>query len=358
VYVCAFVAFVGCDDSSGVGGSGGKSSTASSSKASSSSKAVVTVSTGSSNPGPGLGAVCQSDADCGTLTCLKSSDDLAVFGGGPGNGYCSSTCATDDDCPGGVCLGTGPDARCVESCILGDPMLMYLDSDLDRNKCHGREDVRCQTVDSNDICVPTCRSDADCDGRKCDPRLAACVDTPNTGLPRGDFCDPNHTPPDCAGVCVTFNGGGAMCSNWCTLGGPDLDAECGGLTSGLCVFSPTGHELGDAAFCTEACSLQSDCQNPMFWCQGINGITGAQVPNGFCFGTADCPNGQSQCTSPFVCTPTKYGPKCLDTAFPLGDAGTGGAGGGGATSSSSTTTVSSSSDSSSSASDSSSSTGP
>lgn len=336
LFIGGLAAFVACDDGSGTGGAGSTST----SKASSTTKGV-TVSSGSGQMGPGLGASCNTDADCGSLVCLKPTDDLAIFGGGPGNGYCSSTCTTDDDCPGGVCLGDGADARCVESCIVGDPMLEFLDSELDRTKCHGREDARCQTVNNNDICVPTCRSDADCGSRKCDPRVAACVDTVNTGLGRGEACDQMNMPPDCAGVCVAFTDGPSMCSNWCTLGGVDLEAECGGLTSGLCVFSPTGHELGDSAFCTEACSLHSDCLNPTFWCQSIGGITGDVVPNGFCFGTKDCPAGQGDCSGNaegLTCTPTKYGPKCIDAAFPLGDAGTGGAGGAGSSSSSGTTT--------------------
>lgn len=335
-FIGGLAAFLGCDDTSGTGGAGSTST----SKASASSTNGVTVSTGTGKTGPGLGAACQTDADCGSLICLKPTDDLSVFGGGPGNGYCSSTCKTDNDCDGGVCFGTGADARCVESCIVGDPMLQFLDSELDTNKCHGREDVRCQTVNNEDICVPTCRSDADCGSRKCDPRVAACVDTVNTGLPRGDACNQDSMPPDCAGVCVAFTDGPSMCSNWCTLGGVDLESECGGLTSGLCAFSPMGHELGDSAFCTEACTVHSDCLNPTFWCQSIGGITGMVVPNGFCFGTKDCPNGQSDCpTNPMLtCTPTKYGPKCIDAAFPLGDAGTGGAGGAGSTSSTGTGT--------------------
>jgi hypothetical protein len=316
---------MGCGDS-GTTGTGGSTS---SSHSSSSHAASVTIASSGSGQNAGIGATCETDADCGgSLTCLKSADDVAIFAGGPGNGYCSTTCSSDTDCPNGMCFGQNADKRCVETCTVGDPALMYLDSPLDETKCHGREDVRCQTVSSADICVPTCRSDADCGSRHCDPLNAVCVDMPHTGDPNGSVCDPMNS--QCAGTCVSFTGGETMCSNVCTLGGVDLDAECGGLAGGLCVFSPMGHALGDQAFCTPSCLKQDDCQNPTFWCQSIGGITGMQVPNGFCFGTSDCPNGQADCTNMMLtCTPTKYGPKCLDPAFPLGTAGGGGAGGGG-----------------------------
>ncbi len=78
---------------------------------------------------PELGAACGSTLDC-TFLCLPDGDDF------PG-GFCSKTCARDDECPaaarcvdkeGGVCLfecrddrdcdflqiGTGPDWRCAE----------------------------------------------------------------------------------------------------------------------------------------------------------------------------------------------------------------------------------------------------
>jgi hypothetical protein len=320
-----------CGDDGGTGtGAGGAGGQGGGATASNTTSAVVATS-GSGMASSKLGAECTSDADCGAdLTCLRDSDDVAVFGGGPSRGYCSKACSVDEDCAGGVCLGDGADARCLESCTLGEPLLEFLDSELDPGKCHGREDVRCIELDAGQVCLPTCRNDDDCGGRLCDPRLAVCVDTVNTGLGPGEKCDPDAATPECAGVCVSFTDGQSLCSSWCALGGVELDAECGGLTAGLCVFSPSGHELGDSAFCTQACSKQGDCQNPDFWCFPVGGLTGNGVDNGFCFGADDCPNGQGDCSLGNDCVETAFGPKCLDPMFPIDTTGTGGAGMGGA----------------------------
>lgn len=325
------LAFAACGDDSGTGGSGGSTTTTGGAGGAGGKGATVTVTSSTGMMGGALGATCQSDSDCGTgFTCLAPTDNLPVFGGGPAHGYCSKNCSTDADCPNGACLGDGADARCLEACVVGEPPLEFLDSPLDETKCHGRPDVRCQTVNNTDMCVPTCLGDADCPaGLSCDPRFAVCVSAPNTGLPNGEPCDQMSDPPDCAGICVSFTNGPTMCSNWCVLGGEDLSTECGGLEKGICVFSPAGHELGDSAFCTESCTKQDDCQNPAFWCFPVGGITGSAVPNGFCFGADDCLNGQADCTSPNECTDTIYGPKCIDPTFPLGGAGTGGGGTGG-----------------------------
>ena len=324
------------DDTSDAGGGG--QSTGDGGQGAVTATTGITSSTSSGMIGDaGIGARCDGDGDCGgDLTCLGVDDDDAFFAGGPGNGYCTRPCESDDDCPTpdsqlplGECVGSGADKHCAEACIIGDPEMEFLDSELDESKCHGREDVRCQTVNNEDICIPTCRSDDDCGDRSCDPRAAVCVDRPNTGLPTGDACDQDDNL--CAGVCVNFTGGEiTMCSTRCVLGGPEVDAECGGLTEGICVFSPSGHELGDAAFCTESCSVHSDCQNPTFWCRGVGGITPDVVPNGFCFIEADCPNGNTDCMiDGNVCTDTAFGPKCLDPQFELGGQGGGGEGGGG-----------------------------
>lgn len=310
--VCAaglIAALVGAcgDDSSGGGGSGGSGDGGDGGSGTTQTGTGVVVSSSSGMMDAGIGASCEDDSDCGgTLVCLRDSDDVVIFGGGPAGGYCSAPCNNDVDCPNGACLGDGADARCVESCVVGEPPLEFLDSPLDEAKCHGREDLRCQTVNNQDICVPTCYDDSQCGARSCDPLLAVCVDTPNTGLPNGDACDPDADPGDCAGICVSFTDGPTMCSNWCVLGGDQLSlsTECGGPTVGLCAFSPADNELGDYGFCTEACLEHDDCQNPTFWCAPINGITGNGVDNGFCFGTDDCPAGQADCMGADICTST------------------------------------------------------
>ena len=294
----------------------------------------VSASASSGGTGANLGITCSTDADCGAgLTCLAPEGKIPAFnGGGPANGYCSKACATNDDCPGNtsLCAGAagGQMGVCLLTCDLG-PELKFLDDPLDPNKCNGRDDVRCASV-SNTVtaCLPTCGKDDQCPaGRVCDPRFAVCVDTASTGLKSGSKCDPMAMTPECAGVCVNFSGGTTSCSSPCALGGditdPTAVADCGGLDKGLCVYSPTGNGAGDFGFCAPGCSLQSDCQNTDFWCFGVGGLTGSAVDNGFCFGATPCPNGQTDCKSTNAavkCKDTKYGPFCVDTTFPLGNA--------------------------------------
>ena len=317
----AFVAAaVGCGDSdatTGAGGNGGGTAA---------TTTGVSVSTTTGGGETSVGLACTNDSACGADgKCIKASDDDVRFGGGPAGGYCTVSCTANDDCPGtdSLCVldedGAG---ECLLGCTFGDPVLEFVDTALDEMKCHGREDLRCQTYGDSEltVCRPTCGTDAQCGSLKCDPRLAVCVTTPTTGLADGTKCDPDAA--DCEGICVSFTDGQSMCSNWCVLGG-ELDGnDCGGLEGGLCTFRPTANGAGDYGFCTPGCSKQDDCQNPDFWC-----FSNTFSTVGYCFGAADCPNGQSDCTSGNTCTDTEYGPLCLDPAIPFDGNGTGGGGG-------------------------------
>jgi hypothetical protein len=342
----------------GTGGTGGSTTATTSSK----SSAVTTTSGGMS--GANIGNTCTSDSECGAgLTCILDSANDQVFGGGPAGGYCSLACASDNDCPGAdaACLLAGDNGPgvCVKTCTIG-PKLMYLNDALDPEKCHGRNDLRCTPVSSaTNACLPTCGQDSQCSGgRVCDPRRSVCVDKGmvSTGKPDGAVCDSMATTPECSGICVSFTSGETMCSRSCVLGGDPNDPantpNCGGPTKGLCAYSPSGNGAGDYGFCALACNKQDECQNPAFWCFPVGGLTGEMggVPNGFCFGATECPNGEADCTSEkgTACTQTKYGPRCLNAMFPLGtaapdDAGTGGTGGGGTGGSGTTSTTSSTS---------------
>lgn len=329
--VLSVAGFWGCGDDSGTGGSGGAGGSGSTTKSvSSASKATATVTGVTTGPDTSIyvGRTCLSDSDCGMDgRCLLPEDTIEQLGnGGPADGYCTLACTDNGQCPGdGLCfVDSNDNGICLLGCEVG-PALMYIDDPLLDTKCHAREDVRC--VDTNDgaICVPTCGDDAQCPaGRVCDPRIAICVDDPSTGLPDGVACDPMADPPECEGVCVNFSGGTTMCSNRCVLGGEIDTFDCGGLDEGVCVFRPNGYGPGDQGFCSPACSVQSDCNNPTWWCFSNN-----FAPNGFCFSATPCPNGQSDCTdSTDLCTQTIHGPFCLDPVIPLGSAGTGGGGGG------------------------------
>lgn len=314
------VGFWGCGDDSG--GSGGSAATSSATTTTTNSTAVSSTSSGTA--AAFLGLECADDTACGENgRCIRSTEDDSRLGGGPANGYCTKDCNTDADCPGAgsLCLKDANGAgECFLGCELGEPPFEFIDTALDENKCHGREDLRCQPVEDLSVCVPTCGKDSQCDGRSCDPRLSVCVDTPNTGLPDGSACDTQNDA--CEGRCIGFTSGESMCSNLCVLGGDLFETnDCGGIEEGLCVFRPTGNGAGDFGFCTPSCTQHDQCQNPSFWCFSTN-----FSDNGYCFGATPCPNGQSDCMSD-TCTDTAYGPFCIDTAFPLGNAGTGGAGG-------------------------------
>jgi hypothetical protein len=323
--------FWGCgDDTTGSGGTGGEATTNTTVGTTATKTTGVTVgSTSTGNMVEYVGLECSSDATCGPMgkCILPTANDPIIGDGGPANGYCTIACMASDECPGnGICFVAeeGQEGECFLGCSIG-PDLGSLDEELDEDKCHGREDVRCQDYgDTGQACIPTCGSDSQCPaGRVCDPRLAICVDTPNTGEDIGFKCEFMADPTECAGVCVSFGDPITMCSNRCVLGGALEGDDCGGLSRGICAFSPSGYGAGDAGFCSPACNFHSDCQNPDFWCFDVG------LPdNGYCFGgETDCPNGQADCEAGFECMQTAFGPKCLDELFPL-DEGTGGGGGG------------------------------
>lgn len=326
------------DTTSGTGGAGSSSVVISSGGGAvgptgpSGTGAFVT-SSGSSGVGGGAGlaAACASDADCGGgLTCLTDTVNDPIFGGGPAGGFCTLACGGDGDCAaqGGVCLQIDPGqpGRCTLGCAIGPAITSVagLFDALDPKKCRGREDLRCgKPAGNTGRCLPTCGEDAQCHGgRACDPRLAVCVDKPSTGDPSGALCDPSATATTCAGLCIGFTSGVAMCSSHCVLGGEKLlTADCGGPQHGLCAFRPTANGAGDAGFCSPSCGAQSDCQTPSFWCFDVSGVSD-QVHRGYCFAAAPCPKGQADCVAAndanFTCTQTPSGPFCLDPAFPVG----------------------------------------
>ena len=335
------IGVIGCsisiESTSGAGGGG--STTAVVASAGSGYVTATGTSSGSgAGGGAGLGAACASDGQCGDgLTCLLDTTNDPIFGGGPAGGFCTHVCSADTDClePDAVCLQIDPgqSGRCTLSCDVGPAFQSVADlfDPLDPTKCRGREDLRCgNATGDTGMCLPTCGDDTQChNGRVCDPRLAVCVDKPSGGDPLGASCDPGAATDTCAGLCVGFNSGVAMCSSHCVLGGEALHtSDCGGPEHGLCAFRPAADGAGDAGFCTPSCTAQTDCQMPSFWCFGVSGLS-EQVGRGYCFAAAPCPGGQADCIAAddanFTCTPTPSGPFCLDPAFPLvgdlGDAG-------------------------------------
>jgi hypothetical protein len=284
------------------------------------------------------------DGDCGGLTCILPSIDDEVFGGGPAGGYCTKACSADGDCGmSGVCYtnAAATTGRCVLTCVQG-PALMHLNDPIDDpTKCLARPDVACDQLGPNRFaCLPVCGSDSQCPaGMHCDPRASVCVSTPNPGLADGQACGTLDGGVDpCAGECLTLAPGGdagatvSVCTTECVMGdAPSVAATptawtvCGGVTNGLCVYSPPGEGAGDLGYCTNACQKQDDCDAPDLWCFAIVNLTGTSgITNGWCFPGTPCPGGTADCTASgfqgSVCTQTAYGPWCISSQFPLGSA--------------------------------------
>ena len=315
----------------GVGGSSASAAVA----ASAASSGTTGVSSTGGAGGSGIGGQCLDDTQCAPgLSCIAPSSTDPVFGGGAPNGFCSQLCYTDGVCAGfgGVCYfpPLGQQGRCTLPCDIGPPLDGDAGADAGSDasadagdggpKCLGRDDVRCAKVaEGVDDCFPTCSSDAQCPGRICDPRTALCVDPPaRQGAPTGTPCDASALADGgasnpCAGVCILFDSGNGMCSQPCVLGGAGAD-ECGGSAKGLCVFHPDPNGNGDTGYCTNACTMPSDCNNPMFGCFGVQGVSST---NGYCFAATPCPNGDADCsgTPGYVCTSMPGGALCLDPNF-------------------------------------------
>lgn len=290
-------------------GSGGSSSAATTGSGGAGGSATTTTP---------IGATCVTDADCEGGRCMVPTVDEPVFGGGIAGGYCTRDCASDADCGASAkCLAGGTGQTCVERCALG-PALGGVGDALDAAKCHGREDVGCApAADGDAVCLPTCGSDSQCDGRACNRRLGVCLAGGATGKPDGALC--TAEPDLCQGLCLVFESGAAKCSRNCVLGGKLDSLDCGGKLDGVCLHAPTGRGAGDRGFCASSCAAHDDCQNPAFWCTPVTGVTEDLVPFGYCEEASACDGGAACATG--VCTLTQYGSFCLDAAFPLGSAG-------------------------------------
>jgi len=343
----AGAAIAGCDcgsDSGTDGGGAAPGGSSTSSATASSSSSDASSSTGPV-PDPGkLGAACETDMDCADMIpfqCVQVSDDDPAFHGGPAGGYCTKSCAEDADCPGvgSACLSARGGGKCALGCTRGNPGGGALDP-LDPSKCHGRADVACTTLDtvkSPDVCMPACGEDAQCDGRKCDPRFGVCVENPSTGDPIGTKCDPMAATPTCAGVCIALNTGDALCSQRCSFGGDvpiEASLDCGGIDVGICLFTTPNTGPGDSASCTGACAKHEDCnQDGVLYCFDYLGT--GMMGHGFCANRATpCTTELAPCTGVddwpgSICTKCSDGKlRCLDPTYPPPGSATGGAGGG------------------------------
>jgi hypothetical protein len=192
---------------------------------------------------------------------------------------------------------------------------MFLNEELDPDKCHGRADLRCQELSEGGICLPTCGSDAQCPGRSCDPTTVMCVDQPNDGKPLGAKCEVTPMGTDCAGLCIEIANDKSLCTTPCSMAGPLPDPfECGGPERGICLYSPSGTGLGDLGYCAQSCTAQDQCQTPDFFCLDIglrsSGICLDSLP---CTSNADCTFLDGECIE------TTLGKFCMSPDYPLGN---------------------------------------
>ena len=210
--------------------------------------ACKNITSGKADPGT-IGATCDPDnakEDCDEVeepVCLKMEE-----------GYCSSECA------GSGIFDCSTESVCEQ---LGDRAFFCLDGCLTENRngdC--RDDYRCSArpdvinLDGREVgvCMPQCKSDADCeDGRRCDSGSGDCV--PRGEKKTGDACRTNQSCN--GGLCVqseSFPGG--YCS-----------ARCGSHLTG-CEPGSQCIDLEGEALCLSSCRNDEDCrQNEKYKCR-------------------------------------------------------------------------------------------
>jgi hypothetical protein len=252
--------------------------------------------------GKPIGRACRVDADCGgnKVFCLSSASNATGLGG-PANGLCVVDCATDATActsvdPLSVCVSfssAGGPAYCLEGCTVGPSG--------GTAKCHDRPDFACDDSTGpgggDGICVPVCRGDFDCGGRKCDLGSGFCNDAPAVSgtLPLGSDCDPSAVTTTCAGVCVPLDSSGkaGMCSGLCSLGtvGCGDDPSSTAPLHAECLFDATALGLGstgDIGLCGVLCDCDSECTASGRVCRPVpaadQGVSGRA---GYCGGAVD-----------------------------------------------------------------------
>jgi hypothetical protein len=238
------------------------------------------------NPGR-LGQPCFESSDCGALLRCVTTESSDFGGDGVANGFCTldctgdllsqspaeSVCAVLD--PTAVCLEASFDALCTETCEIGANPI---------DKCSGRNDFACSDPKGfGGHCVPSCRGDFDCSGRRCDLGTGTCRDRiePGRTLPIGAKCDPDAAVDRCEGACVVMDDGPGtpatgFCSGYCSLGS-ELNCNVDPLSTdpvpAFCLYGASeGSDFGDLGFCGQLCDCNEDCSNLDFVCSPVAGL--------------------------------------------------------------------------------------
>ena len=258
--------------------------------------------------GEAVGAACQAAAECDQGLCLS---DTTMPGG-----YCSKTCGgnlltEDPDCPGGASCFQMNEATsvCLDLCGAAD------------GDC--RSGYRCQTVGPSRICIPSCKSDADCvDDEACNVGTGECqMGRPRAPGPVGGGCTNDS---ECAsGQCLPddptarprFPGG--YCFQACTPA--EENKPCG--QGGICVGTRRADGSLIGYLCLGACRTGVDCRDEYLCSADVDVQIAAGV--GMCLPRCehfDCKGGETCDTAVGMCT--AGGPTAGDSSVTYQDLGT------------------------------------
>jgi hypothetical protein len=235
---------------------------------------------------------CASRAQCQGMnpTCVT------VLDGYP-RGLCTRTCVDDADCGDtGICWTVGSNRVCLPTC---------------RTVADCRDGYQCQGITGRTerACFPWCSDAAQCAPRMCNAWTRRCAATIDTV--RADNGAPCIAGNDCRSLrCTTeLNADGTpsgnldgICSSLCTIA-EDADYEGERLPQSNCpprsvCARDTSSVAGGIGFCRVECAESSDCR-PGYICSrpARPGADAGTYANGYCapmnchFGTQRCPAG-------------------------------------------------------------------
>ena len=232
-------------------------------------------------PAPELGRTCSSDAECGSLSCIKPSD-TTLDGFGVTGGVCTASCDGDATVcgkykTGSVCVDLNPATNggkvCLESCTADDAGV----------QCSGRTDVACLSLKDSatgtmvNTCQPVCSASTNCGTSFCDLGSGLCTPTQptgDTGTLGTECTGDGGTSTTCEGACKPFVDPGTQqtlvsCSGLCSLGSIGCGWDGASLPGNVaCAWAadPNNQTIGAGGFCVELCDCQTTCANPSFQC--------------------------------------------------------------------------------------------
>jgi hypothetical protein len=112
-------------------------------------------------------------------------------------------------------------------------------------------------------CFPLCASNDDCDGRLCDLKTGACVDSAKTGNAPQTVCS---VDAECRGGCGRLQQGPSVCYELCTIGAADACRKDPGWGFDVQCIPNNGSKEGDLSQCGRSCTCHAQCGNEKFAC--------------------------------------------------------------------------------------------